>query len=350
MMKKLSSIVKRFFTPELKALYKAGFINGDNELTDLGSEQLEAIVVEKHMDELVTAANDYISDKKKKKRTTIKTKTKTKINMAFSDSTNSQIGTITTQYLSGDGNFFGAQGGGGAGGNGYQMYTTNSYGPIMYQTTTTDPYWQQMIPTNGMIQVQGAMTWSDWNMDVFKKRRRFLGKNEDGKTKAEFFFKVLKKGLKKYEWKKFRDDAEKAFEEAVKHEGLGQDNVAKKLEKIMNQKLKLSAIGISGYDKYVDDKMIEEYRKYLPKMTMTKDGKELIIDDLTEYDKPLPEHAQKKLAVAKKAKVFDSFCVFWIKEVKDPILFGQITEQPDVFYYIDEWDSDISIEDLLKYK
>ena len=66
-MKKLSSIAKRFFTPELKALYKAGFVNGDNELTDLGSEQLEAIVVEKHMDELVIAANNYISEKKKKK-------------------------------------------------------------------------------------------------------------------------------------------------------------------------------------------------------------------------------------------------------------------------------------------
>ena len=38
-----------------------------------------------------------------------------------------------------------------------------------------------------------------------------------------------------------------------------------------------------------------------------------------------------------------------LQEKKDPILFGQLKEEPDFYYFIDGWDDDISVADLLKY-
>jgi len=65
MSKKLNAIAKRFFTPQLKVLYKAEFIDDKNELTDLGREHLEVIVLEKHMLELVKVAETVEKENKK---------------------------------------------------------------------------------------------------------------------------------------------------------------------------------------------------------------------------------------------------------------------------------------------
>lgn len=185
--------------------------------------------------------------------------------------------------------------------------------------------------------------WVSANTDFFKKRRRFLGKGSE-KLEAKTFFKILKKGLKREVKKKFQQLAEKAFDEALKAEKIGADRVKGELEKHLTFFLKKAAIQASGYDTYVEEEMIEKYKDHLPK------NKELVIDEISEYEKPLPNHAQVKLERAKKEEIFDSFWIFWIREVKDPILFGQIKDEPKVYYFIDQWDNDIKVEDLLKYK
>ena len=179
-----------------------------------------------------------------------------------------------------------------------------------------------------------------------RKRKTFWGRKDTNQPEiqARAFFKVVKKGLTKLEKKMYQKLAEEAFEQAAEHAALGQKNVAEQFEKIMNINLKKAAADLKGYDTFVHTKMIEKYREHLPKT------KQLVIDDLEEYDKPLPKHAKVKLAAAKKHTIFDSFCVFWIDEVRDPILFGQITEEQDIYYFLDEWDDDISVKDLLKYK
>ena len=62
---KLNAIARRFFSPSLKTLYKAGFIDKDNELTDEGRESLEAIVLDKFMEELLKEAEEILSKKNK---------------------------------------------------------------------------------------------------------------------------------------------------------------------------------------------------------------------------------------------------------------------------------------------
>lgn len=195
------------------------------------------------------------------------------------------------------------------------------------------------VMTIGNSWINGFATWS-------KKRKTFWGRKDTNQPElqARAFFKVVKKGLTKMEKKMYQKLAEEAFEQAAEHAALGQKNVAEQFEKIMNVNLKKAAADLKGYDTFIHTKMIEKYRDHLPK------NKELVIDDLEEYEKPLPKHAKIKLAAAKKHTIFDSFCVFWIREVTDPILFGQIAEEPDFYYFIDEWDNDISVADLLKYK
>ena len=63
--KKLSAIAKRFFSSDLKALYKAGYFNDGNELTDNGRDMLEVLVLEKFMSALVKEAKKEIDNKKK---------------------------------------------------------------------------------------------------------------------------------------------------------------------------------------------------------------------------------------------------------------------------------------------
>jgi len=62
---KLNAIARRFFSPALKTLWKAGFIDGDNELTEEGRETLEVIVLDKFMTELLKEAKKITSKKKK---------------------------------------------------------------------------------------------------------------------------------------------------------------------------------------------------------------------------------------------------------------------------------------------
>ncbi len=217
--------------------------------------------------------------------------------------------------------------------------TTTTAGTNFFQTGTVFVDGSTTIATidNGWIQ---GMAY------VSRKRKTFWGRKDSKQPElqARAFFRIVKKGLSKIEKKHYQKLAEEAFEQAAEHATLGQKAVAEKFEQIMNLNLKKAAADLKGYDTFVHTKMIEKYREHLPK------NKELVVDDLEEYDKPLPRHAKVKLASAKKHNIFDSFCVFWIREIKDPILFGQIKEEPDVYYFIDEWDDDISVEDLLRYK
>ena len=203
------------------------------------------------------------------------------------------------------------------------------------------------IDANGIdttdISISTGTSWVNAGIGKFRKRRRFLGRKEGAKPEeAGVVFDLIKKGLTKQKEKRFKELAEKAFENALKYSEIGQKSVSKEFEEIFTKNLKLAAIQVAEYDLIITKKQVEKYRDKLPCQ------KELVVDDLEEYEKPIPRRVVKKLEAAKEWKVFDSFCVFWIQEVKDPILFGQIKEEPDKFFFIAEWARDISVKDLMK--
>ena len=205
----------------------------------------------------------------------------------------------------------------------------------MYDTATVDN-------RTGRVTIDND--WISGHVNLLKKRRRFLGRSTDeSPEKAVAFFDLIKKNLKPAQEKKFKELAEKAFEEALKYEKIGQKTVVGDLEVEINKNLKLAAIQVSDYNKIVVKKQVDEYCEHLPK------NKELIVDDLEEFGKPIPGSVLENVEKAKECKIFDSYCVFWIREVKDPIIFGQIKEESEKYFFIDEWDDDISVEDLLEY-
>lgn len=189
----------------------------------------------------------------------------------------------------------------------------------------------------------GSNTWG-WGANIKADRLVLRGTKEkpivDGNIEARFILKQIKTKLNKLQQNKFQEYAEKAFKESVENYKLGLVTVAQEFEKIMEKNLKLAVIQASGFDKFISYKQIDKYRKDLPKC------KELVIDSLKEYEKPIPRDAQKVLSLAKKSKLFDDYKIFWIREVKDPIIFGITKEMPDLYFFISEWGEDISFNDF----
>lgn len=111
-----------------------------------------------------------------------------------------------------------------------------------------------------------------------------------------------------------------------------------------------------AYEKYlfVTQNTIDKFNEKLRKDTLIEDKsaysfKRLVFISLDKYNQLPPDNVLEALENAQKDECFDTYEVAkikWIKEVKDPILFGVIEGCSDKFF-ISQWDDDVKIEDLL---
>lgn len=76
-------------------------------------------------------------------------------------------------------------------------------------------------------------------------------------------------------------------------------------------------------------------------------GNYLAFTSIDEYEGVPPGEVLSALELAHERNCFDAFEVAHIERIPDPILFGRIKGCSDRFY-IGQWDSDVSIDDLLK--
>ena len=77
--------------------------------------------------------------------------------------------------------------------------------------------------------------------------------------------------------------------------------------------------------------------------------KSLIFIPLEKYIEVPPSFVLDALEKARNDNCFDTFEIAkidWIREVKDPIVFGRIKSCDDRFF-ISQWDDDVNIEDIL---
>ena len=65
-MKKLSNAVKKFLNADLQAQLKAGYRNGDLELTQEGKDVLLELLADTVADKFTAAANEKIAEEEKK--------------------------------------------------------------------------------------------------------------------------------------------------------------------------------------------------------------------------------------------------------------------------------------------
>lgn len=190
------------------------------------------------------------------------------------------------------------------------------------------------------------------SMETVKKVKRVSlfgklvenGDEEKQSILALKWIKDAKKKLSKKEQNEYIKLAETAFQEAVKNMENGMKDVSRQFEKEMNKALLQVTPAHFGYDTFITNREVNLFRDHLPK------NKELIIDEIDEYEKPLPRDIEKKLKDARQAGCFEKFVIFWVRTIKDPIIFGLVKGDSNKFYFIAEWDDDVSVQDFLKYK
>jgi hypothetical protein len=139
------------------------------------------------------------------------------------------------------------------------------------------------------------------------------------------------------------------IEERLEKAGFTQ--AGKRIKELRERKRKLM-LAYKNY-RFVRQENVDNFNTALKKKTIT--GKEpynatwqkLDFVSIASYAEAPPEYVIKDLELAIERKCFDSFEVAYIRDAKDPILFGRIGLCPDRFF-IAQWDEDVKITDLLK--
>lgn len=131
-------------------------------------------------------------------------------------------------------------------------------------------------------------------------------------------------------------------------EKLGLTTAVKKLKQAEKMK--------KAYGKYlfITQNTVNKFNEKLKVDTLIEDKhstsfKRLVFISLEQYSQLPPDDVLEALNNAQKDDCFDTYEIAkidWIKEVKDPILFGVIEGCADKFF-ISQWDDDVKIEDLL---
>lgn len=124
--------------------------------------------------------------------------------------------------------------------------------------------------------------------------------------------------------------------------------------KVLAEKKKKLAVAYEHY-RYVRAEKMNDFKQKLIKGSMRslnygsspREWKELSFTPLEHYQEAPPVHVLDSLEKAKEKKCFDYFSIAHVVRVKDPILFGYIEGCTDHFF-IDQWDDDIRISDILK--
>jgi len=129
-------------------------------------------------------------------------------------------------------------------------------------------------------------------------------------------------------------------------ERLGFTAAGAKVKELSLRKRKM-AIAYEHY-RFVRPEKIAAFNEKLMRDTRKGgDYKTLAFTPVGQYAEVPPANVLDSLETAQGRQCFDTFEVAHIINVKDPILFGRINGCSDRFF-IDQWDDDVRIEDILK--
>lgn len=119
------------------------------------------------------------------------------------------------------------------------------------------------------------------------------------------------------------------------------------LKELKEKKRKL-AVAYEHYRFVRVEKIAEFNQKLYDETRIDSEGyKYLSFTPIEAYEKFPPQSVLDSLQTALDRKCFDNFQVAHIERVKDPILFGYVQGCTDAFF-IDQWDNDVKIEEILK--
>ena len=217
-------------------------------------------------------------------------------------------------------------------------YATGS--TLVSSSTSTATSWDSTQASWGGV--TGSTEENSLYLNNESKLTSKLSKDENGEVTAEFYFDHVKAAMtkaQKKELSKRMDQLTFILERAPKEQLALREEVQKQMAIIYLQQ----TAAVLGYDKWVSKKAIDEFRHKV-------EFKRPELIELEKFPRVIPEDAANKLFLAQEAKIFDSFWILtWNPKQeqlatvtervikKDPILFGQFSFDPDVFYYICDW-------------
>lgn len=142
------------------------------------------------------------------------------------------------------------------------------------------------------------------------------------------------------------------IERAIRLDKLGFARAAKELVDL-KEKQKNLAIAYEHY-RFVTPEKVDAFNMALRAKTgknmqslMQMEYQELAFTPIGDYKAVPPEEVLTKLEEAQSHKCFENFEVAFIRNVKDPLLFGRVRGTSNRFF-IAQWDNDVTIDDLLK--
>ena len=171
-----------------------------------------------------------------------------------------------------------------------------------------------------------------------------LGTKTDG-ISPNLLFKFVRSKFKmnEYQEKKHKARLSKLGKLVQEAKELNQRVMYEELSRILAIAVRESEMMSYGINRWVERKFIDQF------MDKVKD-RTVFFKDLSEFPRPIPGNVRARIKVLTEHEVFDELWILYIdytkqnlktteKKIreKDPVLFGRLKYNPDVFYYITDW-------------
>lgn len=220
---------------------------------------------------------------------------------------------------------------------------------------TSNTYFGDATSTVSSFQWSTPMTYANLQSAV--------NRLEGGETRisARLCFKFIKSKLNLIEVQKNNARLRRLEKMVDEYVDIGQIAMAEQCLKMFMEFTKESAIWACGYKYWITKEIAEKYKYQL------KDGRTLKVTPLENFGRTIPKNVVLKLKACNAKKIFDSYVIFHLdakdrsshietqkqkeEREKDPILFGQIKECPEKYYFIADWEDeldDLRFSDILE--
>lgn len=164
---------------------------------------------------------------------------------------------------------------------------------------------------------------------------------------AGLYFRYVKKKFTKIEQKELERRLIKLVNLRLQAITVDQQGLLESVEAMLLTAAREQALLVKGMDRYILKEHIDKFIK----TSSTIKTKNIYMNQLDKFPRPIPTAVQKKIVAAKALQVFDEFQVLYtdytatpvVKSVadkvreKDPIVFGTMLGAPDRLYYIADW-------------
>lgn len=170
----------------------------------------------------------------------------------------------------------------------------------------------------------------------------------------KLYFKWVKKHFGLLGGHRLENRLKKLWKLVEEAEAGGQVALSERWFNVITREMRESEMYAAGFKIFIEKEHLERFKTKVR-------GREISIDPLKNFTRPVPKDVLKRKTEAERLKLFDGFVVVHYdpdkkaramteeEERKDPILFGIIKES-NRYYFIGDWEDefcDLTLEDIV---